>query len=75
MACGTAGSSRRLAETPSLEYYGSTGPVRIHQLLLGADIKISGRVLWSAGVGIGATSSGSRLIYKSRFEISFGGKN
>jgi hypothetical protein len=72
---GRAGfeASRRI--TPSLEYYGSTGPMQIHQFFPGADIRISNKVLWSAGVGIGATSSGSRLIYKSRIEISFGGKD
>jgi hypothetical protein len=61
--------------TPSLEYYGSTGSRQIHQFFPGADIKLSEKVLWSAGVGIGATSAGSRLIYKSRIEISFGGKD
>jgi hypothetical protein len=61
--------------TPSLEYYGSTGPQQIHQFFPGADIKLSERVVWSAGVGIGATPNGSRLIYKSRIEISFGGKD
>ena len=72
---GRVGFEASKRVTPSLEYYSSTGPMQIHQFFPGADIKISGRVLWSAGVGIGATSNGSRLIYKSRFEISFGGKN
>jgi hypothetical protein len=58
--------------TPSLEYYGSTGSQQIHQFFPGADIKLGERVLWSAGVGIGATPNGNRLIYKSRIEISFG---
>jgi hypothetical protein len=58
---------------PSLEYYGSTGSRQIHQFFPGADIKLGERVLWSVGVGIGATPNGSRLIYKSRIEISFGG--
>jgi len=30
--------------------------------------------VWSFGVGIGATAAGNRLIYKSRFEISFRAK-
>lgn len=58
--------------TPSLEYYGSTGSQQIHQFFPGADIRLGEKVLWSVGVGIGATNVGSRLIYKSRIEISFG---
>ena len=66
--------------TPSLEYYSETGPFptalppsqQIHQFLPGGDLKISEHVLWSWGVGIGATAAGNRLVYKSRIEIEFG---
>jgi hypothetical protein len=66
--------------TPSLEYYSETGPLptelpvreQVHQFLPGADVKLSDRVLWSFGVGVGATPAGNRLVYKSRFEIEFG---
>jgi hypothetical protein len=68
--------------TPSLEYYSSAGPLpgllplgrQVHQFFPGADIQIGERVVWSVGVGVGATSTGDRLIYKSRIEISFGAK-
>jgi hypothetical protein len=66
--------------TPSLEYYSETGPFptelpvreQIHQFLPGGDLKLGEHVLWSFGVGIGATSAGNRLVYKSRIEIEFG---
>jgi hypothetical protein len=66
--------------TPSLEYYSETGPLpaelplreQIHQFLPGGDLQISKDVLWSLGVGIGATPSGNRLVFKSRIEIEFG---
>jgi hypothetical protein len=59
--------------TPSLEYYSEWRPGnQIHQLLPGGDLKITNKLLWSFGVGIGATSAGNRLVYKSRFEYSFG---
>jgi hypothetical protein len=69
--------------TPSLEYYSAWGPVpsllpgreQIHQILPGGDLKLAKSVLWSFGVGIGATPAGNRLVYKSRFEITFGGKS
>jgi hypothetical protein len=68
--------------TPSLEYYSATGPFptelpvhqQIHQFMPGGDLKLNEHVLWSLGVGIGATSAGNRLVYKSRIEIEFGGR-
>ena len=68
--------------TPSLEYYSSWGPVpsflpvseQFHQILPGCDVRLAKNVVWSFGVGVGATSAGNRLVYKSRIEISFGGK-
>jgi hypothetical protein len=49
-------------------------PVReqFHQILPGGDLKLAKNVVWSFGVGIGATPAGNRLVYKSRVEISFG---
>jgi len=68
--------------TPSLEYYSGWGPVpsfvpiseQFHQILPGGDVKLAKNVVWSFGVGVGATSAGNRLVYKSRIEVSFGGK-
>jgi hypothetical protein len=68
--------------TPSVEYYSAWGPLpsflptreQFHQILPGGDFKLPGNVVWSFGVGIGATAAGNRLIYKSRFEISFRAK-
>jgi hypothetical protein len=65
---------------PSLEYYGEWGalpsflPLReqIHQILPGADVKLTRNLEWSFGVGIGITSAGNRLVYKWRFEYAFG---
>lgn len=68
--------------SPSLEYYSSDGPVpgfvplsqQIHQIYPGGDWKISKNLLCSFGIGIGLTSTGDRLIYKTRLEYSFGRK-
>jgi hypothetical protein len=68
--------------TPSLEYYSSAGPVpgflplteQIHVFFPGADLRFGERVVWSLGVGIGATSAGNRIVYKSRLEVQFGRK-
>jgi len=69
--------------TPSLEYYSSLGPLRdlppareqIHQVFPGGDLKIGERLTWSFGIGLGFTGTGSRLICKSRFELSLGRKH
>jgi hypothetical protein len=66
--------------TPSLEYYSSAGPFpgflpleeQIHLFFPGADLRFGERVVWSLGVGIGATSAGNRIVYKSRLEVQFG---
>jgi hypothetical protein len=69
--------------TPSIEYYGYTGPVgdslprgqKIHLLFPGADWKMGERLTWSFGVGLGATGTGSQVILKSRIEFEFGRKH
>jgi hypothetical protein len=69
--------------TPTIEYYGSMGPVgnllpkgqQIHLLFPGADWKIGERLTWSFGVGLGTTEAGSRVILKSRIEFEFGRKH
>ena len=68
--------------SPSLEYYSATGSLpglsplgqQFHQLLPGADWKITDDVVWSFGVGAGLTAAEPRLVFKSRFEFSFGRK-
>jgi hypothetical protein len=68
------------ALTPSIEYYGYLGPVgnfppagqQIHLIFPGADWKVSERLTWSFGVGLGVTGTGSQVILKSRFEFEFG---
>jgi hypothetical protein len=68
--------------TPSLEYYSDWGSVlhfapvgrQVHQILPGGDIHLTKSLLWSTGIGIGATGAGNRVVYKSRLEFSFGGK-
>ena len=68
------------AITPSLEYYSALGSIQsfpdlkdqIHQIFPGADVRFGECLTWSFGVGFGATSTGSGLIIKSRFEVPFG---
>jgi hypothetical protein len=68
--------------TPSLEYYGDWGPLpalapfveQIHQIFPGGDFRLGKNVIWSVGVGFGITADTDRIVYKSRLEISFGGK-
>jgi hypothetical protein len=69
--------SRRF--TPSLEYYGSWGPVHhvdalgAQQVFAGGDVRLSEHLTWSLGAGCGAAEVGSRWILKSRFELEFEG--
>jgi hypothetical protein len=58
--------------TPSLEYYGSLSSAPTHQVYPGVDLHLGGRFTWNLGVGFGLTDYGSRVIWKSRFEIDFG---
>ncbi|HET9529347.1 MAG TPA: hypothetical protein VFQ92_03275 [Blastocatellia bacterium] len=66
----------------SLEYYGSTGPVtnslplreQVHQFYPGGDLKLNENIVWNFGIGVGATSAGNRLVYKSRIGILFGAR-
>ena len=44
----------------------------MHQILPGGDLKLAENLLWSFGVGIGSTSAGEHIVFKSRFEFTFG---
>jgi hypothetical protein len=74
------GSGKRF--TPSLEYYGDWGPLpafeplatQMHQIFPGGDIRLRKNAIWNLGVGVGLTPASDRLVFKSRLEISFGGK-
>lgn len=65
---------------PSLEYYGSTGPVfdplpvrrQVHLFFPGGDIQFGENVVWNLGFGIAATSAGNQFIYKMRLGYMFG---
>ena len=65
---------------PSIEYYSETGSLptslpigrQVHEFFGGGDIKLLDDLVWSAGVGLGATPAGPRLVFKSRFEFEFG---
>ena len=65
--------------SPSLEYYSEWASavvfagcrVRISPDPAVRDLKLAKNVEWSFGVGNGMTPAGNRLVYKSRFEISF----
>ncbi len=64
----------------SLEYYGATGPFsdplprnqQTHQFYPGGDFKLTENIVWNFGIGVGATHSGNRLVYKSRIGMLFG---
>jgi|HubBroStandDraft_6_1064221.scaffolds.fasta_scaffold707900_2 hypothetical protein len=79
---GRVGFERTRRFTPSLEYYGDWGPLptfepfaaQMHQILPGGDIRLRKNIIWSVGVGVGITPATDRIVYKSRLEISFGGK-
>ena len=58
--------------TPSFEYYGSFSRTPTQQVYPGADLHLNDRLTWNLGVGFGLTDYGSRVIWKSRFEIDFG---
>lgn len=57
---------------PYLEWYSELGSQKVHQFFPGVDLKLRENLLWSLGVGVGATSVEPRLVYKSRLEFSFG---
>jgi len=67
---------------PSLEYYGSTGPVfephavrdQVHLFFPGADIQLRDNVIWNVGFGLAATDTGNQFVYKMRLGVLFGPK-
>jgi len=79
---GRLGFERTKKFTPSLEYYGDWGPLpafepfgaQMHQILPGGDIRLRKNIIWSIGFGVGITPATDQIVYKSRLEISFGGK-
>src|SRR5258706_14103924 len=79
---GRIGWRASKALTPSLEFSSSLGPLRdlpavreqVHQVFPGGDLKLGERLSWSFGMGFGLTATGSRLIWKSRFELELGKK-
>jgi hypothetical protein len=79
---GRIGWQQSKTWTPSVEYYSSWGPLRnlpalheqIHQIVPGADWKISEHLECNFGVGFGATDTGNRVFLKSRLQWTFGRK-
>jgi len=67
--------------TLALEYYGALGHVgallpgeaQVHQFFPSVELRVGEDVLLDFGVGVGATSAGDRLAFKSRFEMPLGG--
>ena|SRR2546425_6214781 len=63
--------------TLALEYYGALGHVgailpgeaQVHQFYPSVDLRLGEELSVNFGVGVGATSVGDRLVFKSRFEI------
>ena len=62
---------------PNLEYYGSIGKLtnpsnlhdQAHQIYPGLRIRLLRNISLDVGVGIGLTSQGGKLLYKTRIEI------
>jgi hypothetical protein len=44
----------------------------VHQIFPGGELALAQNVHWNFGVGFGLTPAGEKLIYKTRFEFSFG---
>jgi hypothetical protein len=65
---------------PSLEYYGSYGPVsgffptneQVHLFFPGADINITDNIVWNVGIGFAATPAGNQVTFKMRLGVQFG---
>jgi hypothetical protein len=61
----------------NLEYFSAVGEIgelrpmvqQVHQFYPGVDLRIGEDLLWSFGLGVGVTSAGNRLTFKTRFEI------
>jgi hypothetical protein len=47
----------------------------MHQIMPGGDIRLRKNIVWSIGIGAGITPATDRIVYKSRLEITFGGRN
>jgi hypothetical protein len=68
--------------TLALEYYGALGHVgallpgeaQVHQFFPSVELRVGEDVVLDFGVGVGATSAGDRLVFKSRFEMPLGGE-
>jgi hypothetical protein len=59
--------------TLGLEYHGGWGE-KVHQFYPTADLELPDDVELHLGVGFGATTSGDRLVFKTRFEMPLGGE-
>lgn len=68
--------------TLALEYYGLLGHVgailpgeaQVHQFFPSLELHLGDDLTLDFGVGVGATSAGDRLVFKSRFEMPLGGE-
>jgi hypothetical protein len=66
--------------TASIEYYSAYGslshplPAReqIHQIYPGGELRIGPNLHWNVGLGLGLTSAGDRIVFKTRLEFSPG---
>jgi hypothetical protein len=45
--------------------------LQVHQFYPGGDLKLAENIVWNFGIGVGLTSAGNRLVYKSRVGIMF----
>ena len=66
-----------------LEYFGALGHLsdplpanaQVHQFYPGVDLRLGDDVEWNLGVGVGATSAGNQLVFKTMFEVPIGGRS
>lgn len=77
---GRVGVSVSRRVTIAVEYYGKTALLgsavrpdeQVHQFFPSVDLRVGDDVILNAGVGLGATTAGNRLVFKSRFEMPVG---
>jgi hypothetical protein len=74
------GDAEKARFRPYLEWYSEIGYLadfpsirkQVHQVYPGTDIRLSKRLVWSIGVGVGLTPQDPRLVIKSHIEFEFG---
>jgi len=73
--CSVSWESSAHTFSAGFEWFGSFGEVsQNHQYYPTTDLRLGDDVTLHLGVGFGGTSAGDRLVFKTRFEMPFGGE-